>query len=85
MKRQQATESKIEVDASNAFFGLSKKGREGFTGLQLCLTVHHILTVNRLFLSLVVHLKIVTDEKQNAYILLPVSLTTITEKTGYDV
>jgi hypothetical protein len=42
---------------------LAFKKIEGFTGLRLCLSVHQILTVNRLFLSLVVRLKIVTDEK----------------------
>ena len=63
-ERQQATESKIKEDASNAFFGFSKKKNEGLTGLRLCLSAHQIVTVNWLFLSLVVRLKIVMDEKQ---------------------
>jgi hypothetical protein len=65
--------------------GVQKDGREGFSGLELRLTVHQILTVSRLFMSLVVRLKIVTSKKQDACVLLVVPLKTVMDKTGYDV
>ena len=67
------------------FLVLKKDGREGFAGIQLRLTLHQILTLTELFLSLTIRRKKVRNKTLIVCSVLVVSLKITMENTRYDV
>jgi len=83
-KIKEATNPKPVDLGRMLFLVLQKDGGEGFAGLQLRLTLHHIRKLTQLFLSLTIGRKEIRNKTLIVCSVLVVSLKTTMERTRYD-